>query len=429
MRTLEVRIAAILVLSIVSVVVVATAAVIAVFSTPDDMNLLGPMEQQVATIDHLYRQVHRSREGDPGPPGTGVLGPPGVPPVETLGDMRQDLTRALRARLTAHGSPAEPTVFESGDGFSRIAVFRVGDQEVRIRMPSRPRPPRELWWLLGAWLVLVVAGTLAISLVMARRVTAPFGVLEKAIASVGPDGTLPRIAEKGSGEVRQMAAALNRLSDRLKSAMESRMRLVAAAGHDLRTPMTRMRLRAEFLGEAEREAWLRDLDELELIADSAIRLVREEVSGEDALPLDLEALLAETIAELREQGQDVTLAESRPLRVRAGRLALKRALRNVLVNAATHGQGGTATLRDEAGRAVIVVADKGPGIPEELLDKVFEPFFRAEPGRIQRVPGAGLGLAIAREIVGRYGGTIAIANGAGGGLELTLGLPLAEEAA
>jgi signal transduction histidine kinase len=344
-----------------------------------------------------------------------------------LGEVREELTQALRERLAAQGATTLPTVYESGDGQSRVAVFAIDGQEIRIRMPTRPGPPRELWWLLGTWLALIVIGTVAISLVMARRVTEPFSVLESAIASVGADGVLPRLPEKGSGEMRQTAAALNRLSDRLKSAMESRMRLVAAAGHDLRTPMTRMRLRAEFLSETDRESWLRDFDELELIADSAIRLVREEASGEDAQVLDLEALLIETSAELREQGQEVTLAATEQLRVRAGRLALKRALRNVLVNAATHGRGGIADLFRNGSEAQVVVRDRGPGIPEDLIDKVFEPFFRAEPGRIQRVPGAGLGLAIAKEIVERYGGTITIANGPGGGLEQRVRLPLAEQ--
>jgi signal transduction histidine kinase len=207
------------------------------------------------------------------------------------------------------------------------------------------------------------------------------------------------------------------------------MRLVAAAGHDLRTPITRLRLRAEFIeDEEERARWLNDLDELERIADSAILLVREESGKVPPEPIRLDELVSSIAAELKDQKFDVAVAETRPVTVRASRLALSRALRNLMINAATHGIRAKVSVENGAGMARVVIEDEGPGIPPPLLGQVFEPFFRADPSRRQTRPGAGLGLTIAREIVRRAGGDISIANNPGRGLTQRIELPHGEAA-
>jgi signal transduction histidine kinase len=174
-------------------------------------------------------------------------------------------------------------------------------------------------------------------------------------------------------------------------------------------------LRAEFL-DAERDKWLHDLDELDRIADSAIRLVREEVNQDAVEPVDLERLVHDIEAEMTSFGHKVSIGHLDKVSVRAGALGLRRALRNLIVNAATHGKGCSVSLAAANGHAVLTIADRGPGIPQELLNKAFEPFFRVDPGRRQSVPGAGLGLAIAKEIIERYGGTVTLENRLGGGL-------------
>lgn len=251
-------------------------------------------------------------------------------------------------------------------------------------------------------------------------------MLNAAVGAVGADGILPLLPESGSAEVRATAQALNRLSTRLQSATESRMRLIAGAGHDLRTPMTRMRLRAEFIPEQDRPGWLRDLEELERIADSAIRLVREEVVASAQEPLRLDSLAGELVEELRELGLAIEYAGSEPVCVAAAPMALKRALRNLLVNAATHGHGAVLRIGHDRRAATAVIEDSGPGIPNHLLTQIFEPFFRVDPARRQSVPGAGLGLAISKEIVQRYGGSITIENRLEGGLRQTLRVPCTE---
>ncbi len=221
-----------------------------------------------------------------------------------------------------------------------------------------------------------------------------------------------------------MAHAINSLSLRLKGAMESRMRLVAAAGHDLRTPMTRMRLRAEFLEDKDREKWIADLYELDRIADSAIQLVHEETARAGGYDVRLDDMVREAIAELKELQLDARLECAQPVTVRARPLSLKRALRNLIVNAATHGGGAIVSVGIDGDNAAVSIEDCGPGIPEALLQRACEPFFRVEAPQKSSVPGAGLGLAIAKEIIERNMGQLELANRPAGGLLQRAVLPL-----
>lgn len=416
MRRLQIKIALIFVVAIIAVVLVATLATAVVLNSSDVSRLIGPLARNMVLASDVVApppaEPNRRRRGEI------MLRLP-------EGSARADLTAALQGALQREGRDNIVRVLDTPSG-EPVAGMRLADGRWMMFPFPKPLPiSPQLWLALGAWLALVVAGVTGVALVMAHRVTRPFAILEAAVAAVGPDGVLPLTPEVGSGEARQTARALNRLRDRLRTALDSRMRLVAAAGHDLRTPMTRMRLRAEFLTDEERAGWLADLDELEAIADSAIRLVREEGAGEDAGPVALDALVRETVTELSGARLPVTLAEAVAVTVTAGPLALKRALRNLVTNAATHGGGARVTLRADGDDAELVIDDDGPGIPEPLIPLVFEPFFRASPARTQTTKGAGLGLAIAREIIERFGGTIEIVNRPEGGLRQVVRLRLA----
>lgn len=412
MRALGAKIALIFIGSMFAVVLLA-AGLTAVFLNR------GALERSVTPMARHISSTSQLMEGGR---------PPRMPPppdripfgkiVDTLpeGPPLADMSAALQTALAAEGETRHAEVIDTGDP-EPVAGLQLADG--RWMLFSFPKPlrfPPEVLFALGAGLVLMVAGIVAVALVMARRVTRPFAILDGAVRSVGPDGVLPHMPETGSGEARQTAMALNALSDRLRGAMESRMRLVAAAGHDLRTPMTRMRLRAEFLPEEDRVAWLADLDELDAIADSAIKLVKEEGAGEDREPVPLDVLVRETVIELSVAKLPVELTAAEPTSVAAGPLALRRALRNLITNAATHGGGARVRLEADESSARILIEDDGPGIPAEMLSQVFEPFFRASPARTQTTKGAGLGLAIAREIIERSGGSIEISNRPEGGL-------------
>ncbi|WP_423209700.1 ATP-binding protein [Paracoccus yeei] len=399
MDSLRTRIAALLITAIVSVVVLATYAATRVMQPPSPQATMEPVARQIHTTAALL--------------GYGAASPVDVElqPEPAQGEIDRHQTGFLREALRRTGTPLEVVVTRQGERQPLNASVQVAPQGWLVLPISDMSPPPGRWKMLAIWLVLIVLGSAAISIHVAHRLTRPLQLLEDAVDGIGPDGTLDHIPETGSGEVQAAAKALNRLSAQLKRAMESRMRLVAAAGHDLRTPMTRMRLRAEFIeDDAERAKWLSDLEELDMIADSAIRLVREEVGVDGGEPIRLDRLLRQIALELRSLDHKVELGELPPLTVHAGPIALKRALRNLVANAATHGGGALVALARQGDNAVIRIQDDGPGVPSELLARIFEPFFRVDQARRKSFPGAGLGLAIAREIIERHGGNIVITN-------------------
>lgn len=417
MMTLRTRIAALLIAAILTVVGLATLAAIQALHPP----------APAATMEPVARQLHiLAAIADADPDLLRAAG--GVLQDRPAGGTRDDILGGFLAGAlarTGEGFPA--TVSRLADAPTVTASVDLGEGRWLIAPIPDFSPPEGGWIVFAFWIAAIVAGTSLISLRAARKLTRPLELLESAASRIGADATLQPIAETGPAEIRATAHALNRLSARLAVAMESRMRLVAAAGHDLRTPMTRMRLRAEFIeDEAERAKWLADLEELDLIADSAIRLVREEVSHDGVEVLRLDRLVRDIAAELEAQGQPAHPGPLAATSVQAGPLALKRALRNLILNAASHGGGATLTLTRQHDQAILTVTDAGPGIPENLLGQVFEPFFRVDPSRRKLLPGAGLGLAISREIIERFGGRIAIENLAPHGLKQTVILPAAD---
>ncbi len=410
MNTLRVKIAVLLVVAIVSVVGLLTFAMLSLLGPPDPEHSIEPVAQQVETLVRIAQQGSHALTFEPQP---------------SPGHVRQMTTQRIRAGLAARGSDVAVTVSRNGREAPLVVSIPI-DTRGWLWLPIPNLPPQGIPWRgLFKWLALITFGATAIAVFAANRMVRPLVVLENAVASVGPDAVLPVLPERGPAEVRATAKALNSLSSRLKSAMESRMRLVAAAGHDLRTPMTRMRLRAEFVeNEEERALWLSDLDELERIADSAILLVREESGKTSPELIQLDELIGSIGAELREQNLDVTNTSVEPVTVCASRLKLNRALRNLMINAATHGVRARVKVDNGDGAtARIIIEDDGPGIAPDLIGQVFEPFFRADPARRQDIPGAGLGLTIAREIIQRAGGSISIANRADGGLRQIVELP------
>jgi signal transduction histidine kinase len=157
-------------------------------------------------------------------------------------------------------------------------------------------------------------------------------------------------------------------------------------------------------------------------------LVREETGADAPERIRLDTLTKDICADLKEQDLDVTCGSARPVTVLASRFKLNRALRNLIINAATHGLRGRVSVGGDGKTSRVVIEDDGPGIPEEVIGQVFEPFFRADPARRQNIPGAGLGLTIAHEIVSRAGGSISIANRPEGGLVQIVELPEGKEA-
>ena len=342
-----------------------------------------------------------------------------VGPMPSDSSVDEKLSRHFRRLVRHRGAISNVEIIDVRDGGGRrIAIPIAPGQYAFLPFPPPPAFPLRN---LAFYLSLIAIGATAIAVYAANRMMRPLRMLESTIAKVGPDGTIPQMPEKGAPEIRATAQIINRLTARLNAVTESRMRLVAAAGHDLRTPMTRMRLRTEFIeDEDERAAWLKDINELDRIADSAIRLVREEVSSDVREPVDLGGLVREIAAELGDLGMSVQLRPMDRAEIVAPPFAMKRALRNLMINAATHGGGAEVGLRSDRHGIIIAIEDNGPGIPGALIERVFEPFFRVDEGRRQFHPGAGLGFAIAREIITRNGGRLTIENRLAGGLRQTV---------
>ncbi|TCK31126.1 signal transduction histidine kinase [Ancylobacter aquaticus] len=401
MNTIRTKLTALLVGSVLGVLIVATGLSLLILTPPD----FGRMDDAAAVqLGMLIDLAERTRDPvNEGPYGRISSAPAGGHRVEPA-------TEGINAALGRRGRALKIVVTEPPEvGWPTISA-QLADGRWLIVPLAVPMPnPGNTWGLIG-WILLVALGVTGVMVFAVRRLTEPLALLQRTADAITPCSDVDPLPEKGPAEVRAAARAINQLATRLRQVMESRMRLVAAAGHDLRTPMTRMRLRAEFLAEEERTAFIDDLDELDRIADSAIRLVREEVEDGGGEVLRLDLMVADTAAELREIGCAVTLAQTCPAVIRARPEALRRAMRNLFINAATHGREATVSIVTGVGRVQVLIEDAGPGIPEELLPRVFEPFFRVDPARGAPTPGAGLGLAIAEQIVTRNGGTLKLEN-------------------
>jgi signal transduction histidine kinase len=288
------------------------------------------------------------------------------------------------------------------------------------RMPGGAPLPRNLFVNLTLLVLLLVI----VLYIAARNITRPLSELARAADSVGRDTrAVPQIAERGARELRDAARAFNTMQDRLHRYLDSRTRVLAAMSHDLKTPLTRLRLQVEALDNAPMQARIgRELDEMESMVREALALFRGLDDGEPASALDVDALVAQIRDEFRDMGATVTIT-GRALQPFVGKpQALKRCLTNLIANAAKFGTRADIHIEDGAD-LLIRVRDRGPGIPEEELERVFEPFYRLESSRNRDSGGTGLGLSIARDIAQAHGGSLLLANLPGGGLEATLRLP------
>src|SRR3984885_11832720 len=339
------------------------------------------------------------------------------------GEPRPELTSLLQSELRRAGSDLEVVVTQSAETAHSVASIKFQSGWLAIPVKDRHSTGGLLVVGLAGWILLVVIGTIGVAVWFAYRITRHLSALERIAATIDADGVVPQLPESGPAELRATARALNTMTGRLKTAAESRMRLVAAAGHDLRTPMTRMRLRAEFLDEEDRAMWLNDLEELEHIADRAIQLVREETQRERSQLLRVDEIISEICQDLAEMKASVTILKMEAVTILSAPLALTRAIRNLGINAATHGGGAFVSVGLQNRTALITIDDEGPGIPEHNMSRVFEPFFRVDPARRKSGPGAGLGLAIAKEIVERHGGKLTLQNRSPRGLRQKISFP------
>ena len=284
----------------------------------------------------------------------------------------------------------------------------------------RAAPPLPLPLLLELGFVALVLGVVLYA--MARTITRPLAELATAAEGVGRGARMP-LRETGARELREATRAFNTMQERLHRYLDSRTRVLSAMSHDLRTPLTRLKLRTESLDDAAlRERFNADLDEMQRMVTGALNLFRGMNHDEPLQTVDVDALVAELKREQAELGTQVEVTGT-AAPVSARPTALKRCLGNLLSNAAKYGTNPAVALEDAPDELVVRILDEGPGIPAEMLEQVFEPFFRLESSRNADTGGVGLGLSIARDIAQAHGGSLTLRNRSPHGLEAVLRLP------
>ncbi|MDP2826349.1 MAG: ATP-binding protein [Sulfuritalea sp.] len=280
--------------------------------------------------------------------------------------------------------------------------------------------PGRFWMHLSLTLAVVIA----VALAAVRLVTRPIQRLAEAADAFGRDLESPPLEESGPIETRRAAEAFNRMQGRIKRLIAERGRALAAVSHDLRTPLTRMRLRAELVDDEDLRAQIgADIDDMQAMVESTLDYLRGLRDNEPVQEIDIEALLHSLVADEQALERPVTL-EPGTAAPFAGRLSvLRRALANLVDNAVKYGGAARIRVEDGAGVLRLSVEDSGPGIPEEALASVVEPYVRLETSRSRATGGVGLGLAIARDAARLHGGELSLRNQPGGGLAATLTLP------
>jgi signal transduction histidine kinase len=272
--------------------------------------------------------------------------------------------------------------------------------------------------LLGLVLVTLAA------LLAVRKATLPFADFASAAERLGVDVAAPPMAETGPREVRRAAHAFNVMQGRILRFVQDRTQMLAAISHDLRTPITRLRLRAEFVEDDEQRArMLADLDEMEKMIAATLAFARDDAASEPRVRLDLAAMIQGLVEDQQDLGADCRYDGPDSLVIEARPVALKRGLANLIDNAIKYGHRARLTLDAAPAEIRLTIDDDGPGIAEADRDRVFAPFVRLEASRSRDTGGTGLGLAVARAAIRAHGGDIRLANREEGGLQMRLTLP------
>ncbi|WP_375056287.1 ATP-binding protein [Zobellella sp. DQSA1] len=384
--------------------------------------------------------------------------------------LHQEILRASRSEtllLTIDGTP--PSAGERSGNFERIVRNKLGypaaldihiSAETRDGRPDWPpreqrphrHPPRHDIRLYGTieladgrWLIFtslvdretpewsakaILSLTLLAALLaglmiwLLQRTTRPLKELSRQAERLGRGDKAEPIAETGPREIRETLSAFNRMQDRLDRFVSDRTRMLAAISHDLRTPITTLLLRSEFLPEGEDKQKLQDgLRQMEQMLNATLQFAREDGLAEPVRDLDVPSLLESLCDDLQDNGHGVSLEEPPPIIYRCRPTALRRALQNLLENGVKYGGRVEVRLLDGEDAIRILVRDFGPGIPEEQLEEVFKPFIRLDSARNLEDGSVGLGLAIARTLIHQHGGELSLANHARGGLLATVILP------
>ncbi len=287
------------------------------------------------------------------------------------------------------------------------------------------RAPKAGWaWPSVVSMLLAALAILLIVILTVRRITRPLKALSGAAERLGRGEDVEPLVQSGPAELQRTTAAFNAMRERLTRFVRDRTVMLAAISHDLRTPLTSLRLHAELVEEGEtRTKLLAILEEMQRMTEATLAFAREEAAREETRSVDLSALVDSLCDDLAELGMDVSFAEATRAPMSCRPVGLRRALRNLIENAVAYGHRARVALEESADGFAILVDDDGPGIPEQDHERVFGPFVRLEESRSRETGGIGIGMAIARSIIRAHGGDITLENRPEGGLRATVRLP------
>ena len=306
-----------------------------------------------------------------------------------------------------------------------VEAFRIViplDRDTKLSAVFLRSPPRWPVEIIVAAVTAILVASAAAAL-MARRVARPLYDLTAAASVVARGGVAPHVAENGPDDVRTAAIAFNQMTEKVSRTMESQRHLLSAVGHDLRTPITAMRINLEFVEDEElREGLQQNLDELQDLTEQVLAAARG-ASGEAKRNVDLSALVESICADLDDMGEPVTWQNHSPAPVNCRPNEIRRAVRNLVENAVAYGSKAEVQIANASDGYDIVIEDDGPGIPEDERVRVFEPFVRLESSRNAATGGTGLGLTLAKAIAEGHGGQIVLENRTQGGLRARMHLP------
>jgi signal transduction histidine kinase len=282
------------------------------------------------------------------------------------------------------------------------------------------------FWSLEAIAIVssMVIVIVALSIWAIRRLTSPFQNFAAAAVRLGTDVNAPPLVEQGPSEVRLAIGAFNEMQSRIRRYLEDRTQMLAAISHDLRTPITRARLRAEFIDDlTEREKILIDFDEMENMVASVLDFAKGDASAEPTTSTDLVAMLQRICDDMTDRGHIVSFNTEGRLPYNCRPQMLRRCFTNLIDNAIKYGHSAEVDLESRADEIRVTIADRGPGIPADMTEQAFRPFFRLDASRRRDIGGSGLGLTVARTVARAHGGEVVLDNPDEGGLRVCVCLP------
>jgi signal transduction histidine kinase len=314
-----------------------------------------------------------------------------------------------------------PAPFVEGDF---VAALRLANGQWALVRPTPEPFPNNWQRRVILWFLISFALVAPLGWIFARRLVRPIAGFAYAAEQLGRDPTASILALEGPAEVGRAAHAFNRMQSRLRSFVDDRTAMVGAISHDLRTPLTRLRFRIEDVPDEQREGMLAEVEEMEQMISSVLAFIRDASEPGSRETLDLRAIIEDVVEDAVFIGKAVSLEDGGKAQVEVDPLGIRRLLSNLVENAVKYGTNARVRLFTDQQEAVAEVRDDGPGLPEEELERVFQPFYRTPAAHASNKHGSGLGLAVCRSIARAHGGDVRLQCG-DGGLVAQLRLPLA----